>query len=237
MNALYSIVKKDLEKKIKDGVYKPGEFIPPEQELEAYYRVSRTTVRKAIEMLVSEGYLTIQRGVGTKVALSSLKDHGGGQLSLTEILTAQGMHPDIRDISVRTIKPDEEVARNLDIQLWDDVVEISRVRTADGEPITTNISYIPANLFKGHDIRELEKIQSLYKTLEEKFGIEIVKTEDVISAVAANGKQAKALGVNRNDPILLLERTAFDKNDRPVEWCRITIRGDRYKHIITVRRR
>ena len=101
VNALYSIVKKDLEKKIKDGVYKPGEFIPPVQELEAYYRVSRTTVRKAIEMLVSEGYLTIQRGVGTKVALSSLKDHGGGQLSLTELLTAQGMHPDIRDISDR----------------------------------------------------------------------------------------------------------------------------------------
>ena len=58
IKALYSRAKEDLESKITNGVYKQGDFIPCEQELESYYRVSRTTVRKAITMLVGEGFLT-----------------------------------------------------------------------------------------------------------------------------------------------------------------------------------
>ena len=61
MDPLYSKIKNDIEKKIKDGTYTPGQFIPCESELEAYYRVSRTTVRKAINELVLEGFLNIVR--------------------------------------------------------------------------------------------------------------------------------------------------------------------------------
>jgi DNA-binding GntR family transcriptional regulator len=73
MDPLYTKVKEDLERKILKGIYKVGDFIPSEQELEAYYRVSRTTIRKAITLLIDDGYLSIVRGRGTRVAPSKLK--------------------------------------------------------------------------------------------------------------------------------------------------------------------
>ena len=56
-------------------------------------------------------------------------------------------------------------------------------------------------------------------------------------AVAASFIQAEFLGINKNDPVLNIERKAYDKEGTVFEWSRIVIRGDRYKHIVTLRRR
>ena len=90
MNPLYGKVRDDIEKKINTGVYASGDFIPCEADLENFYKVSRTTVRKAVMMLVSEGYLTIVRGVGTKVAPSKLQSKGSELMSFTELMKKQG---------------------------------------------------------------------------------------------------------------------------------------------------
>lgn len=237
MDSLYSKVKEDLEKKIANGIYKPGNFIPTEQELEEYYRVSRTTIRKAVTMLVDDGYLTILRGVGTKVAPSKLKTRGSELMSFTELMKKQGVVPGVKDIRMRVIRAPEDAAAVLNLHPWDEVVEIYRLRTADGEPITTNISYIVYDLFKGRDLDALKHFQSLYRVLEDEYKIFILTAEDTYSAVNATARQAEALGINKNDPLLSIERIAYDQNARPVEWSRIALRGDRYKHIITLRRR
>lgn len=158
-------------------------------------------------------------------------------MSFTEMMRRQGMEPGVRDLRVRVIRPDEEVARMLELHPWDEVVEIYRVRTADGEPITTNQSYIALDLLKGHDLGRLEQMQSLYRVLEEEFQLRITMTEDTYSAVGATQKQAEILAINRNDPLLEIDRRAYDQNARVIEWSRIFIRGDRYKHMITLRRR
>ena len=62
-------------------------------------------------MLVDEGFLTIVRGGGTKVAPSKLKSKGSELMSFTEMMKRQGMEPGVRDIRVRIIRPDEEVAQ------------------------------------------------------------------------------------------------------------------------------
>lgn len=188
-------------------------------------------------MLVDEGFLTIVRGVGTKVAPSKLKSKGSELMSFTEMMKRQGMEPGVRDIRVRIIRPDEEVAQMLELHPWDEVVEIYRVRTADGEPITTNQSYIAYDLLKGYDLKSLERMHSLYRVLEDEFNIIITMTEDTLCAVKATQKQAEVLAINKNDPLLEIDRRAYDQNARIVEWSRIFIRGDRYKHMITLRRR
>lgn len=236
MEPLYYKVKKDIEQKITEGAYKKGDFIPSEPELEQYYKVSRTTVRKAINMLVEEGYLTIVRGMGTKVTPSKLKHKGAELMSFTELMKRQGMVPEVRDIQIRRIHPDQEVLETLELKPWEEVYEIFRVRTADGEPITINTSYIPYRLVENRDLSVLKDKQSLYQVLED-FNILVQNTEDTMSAVKASQKQAEILQISKNDPLLYIERTAYDRNDRIIEFSRIAIRADRYKHIITLRRR
>lgn len=236
MEPLYYKVKKDMEQKITEGVYKKGEYIPSEPELEQYYKVSRTTIRKAINMLVEEGYVTIIRGMGTKVTPSKLKHKAAELMSFTELMKRQGMVPEVSDVQIRRIHPDQEVISVLELNSWEEVFEISRVRTADGEPITINTSYIPCRLVEDRDLWVLKDKQSLYQVLED-FNIFVQYTEDTMSAIKASSKQAEILQISKNDPLLYIERTAYDKNNTIVEFSRIVIRADRYKHIITLRRR
>src|SRR5690606_14843251 len=65
---LYQQLKLLLADRIQRGVWKPGELIPGEHELQAIHRLSRTTVRQALQELEREGYVTRHRGRGTFVA-------------------------------------------------------------------------------------------------------------------------------------------------------------------------
>lgn len=237
MSLLYTKVKNDIEKKIKTGAYQQGQFIPCETELESFYHVSRTTVRKAINELTEEGVLMIVRGVGTKVAPPKLNTKGSELMSFTELMKKQGIKPGVKDVSIRVIRGNEEVSKMLEIEPWEEIVEISRVRTADDEPITTNVSYVPLSIIPNGDISIFDTFLSFYSVLEEKCNVVISTTEDSMSAVAATQKQAEILGVKKNAPLLSIDRKAYDRNGKTVEWSLIFIRGDRYKHIVTLRRR
>ena len=54
-----------LRAQIGKGVYAAGDKLPNENELSAKLGISRTTLREAIRILVSEGVLSVQRGSGT----------------------------------------------------------------------------------------------------------------------------------------------------------------------------
>jgi len=47
----YQWVYNSLKTQIEVGDYKVGELLPPEPDLQKKFQVSRTTVRKAVEML------------------------------------------------------------------------------------------------------------------------------------------------------------------------------------------
>ena len=63
----YQIVH-DLERRLQDNYYAPGERLPSEKELEVTFDVSRITVRRALEEMVKRGLVTRLRGNGTYAA-------------------------------------------------------------------------------------------------------------------------------------------------------------------------
>jgi GntR family transcriptional regulator len=233
---LYHKIKTSLERRIAEGELKKGEFIPTEGELEAYYKVSRTTIRKAVGMLVDEGTMTIVRGRGTIVTPSKLNYKVADLMSFTELMKQQGLRPSTTGIRIERKKPSPDIQERLGLRPGEDVVEISRVRTADDEPITINSSFIPLRYLEGKDLSVLDRKQSLYKVLEEDCNLEIHSTEDTIQALRAGRAQAEILHIGVGDPLLYIERLAYLKNGELVEFSRIFIRGDRYKHTITLRK-
>ncbi|WEV40218.1 GntR family transcriptional regulator [Lactobacillus sp. ESL0681] len=61
---LFKNVYFDLNYKIANGFYSPGNSLPNENELQQIYGVSRTTIRKAIDQLVSEQKVVRKKGSG-----------------------------------------------------------------------------------------------------------------------------------------------------------------------------
>jgi len=69
----YLELKNYIKQQIIMGKIKPGERIPSENKLCNDFSISRHTVRKAISLLVSEGYLYTEQGLGTYVKDRSIK--------------------------------------------------------------------------------------------------------------------------------------------------------------------
>ncbi|MBO0432255.1 GntR family transcriptional regulator [Enterococcus sp. DIV0660C] len=67
MASKYEIIKQDIIKKIESGEFSAGEKIYSEGDLKKIYGVSNTTVVKALNDLVNEGYLIRRQGEGTFV--------------------------------------------------------------------------------------------------------------------------------------------------------------------------
>jgi DNA-binding GntR family transcriptional regulator len=102
---LYTRVETVLAGEITDGDLKIGDQLPTEDSLIARFGVSRITVRRAIQNLVSRGLVEIRRGKGTFVAapkiIQDLKELSG----FVEDMHAVGRKPTGRVIGKEIVLP------------------------------------------------------------------------------------------------------------------------------------
>jgi len=212
----------------------PGSPVPPERELAKRYGTSRTTVRQALAELVVEGRLLRMQGKGTFVAKPKV-----AQIlelaSYTEGMRQHGLHPQTKILDIGYVTADEQLAGLLSVRPGGRVLRIHRLRLADGEPMSIDMSHLPARRFPGLR-RQLERHASLYETLRTGYGIQLAEAEETIETVLADPHDARLLGVDPGIPLLLLSRHAIDSTGQPVEWAQSWYRGDRYKFITRLRR-
>ena len=120
---LYDQIKDDLLAKIKDGTYPEGQTIPSEVELADMYGVSRPTIRQALQILVSDGYLEKRRRRGTVVtspkvsqsftmSISSFEDamRLAGRMPKTNVLVFKREHAGAEVAKQLELAPGQEVA-------------------------------------------------------------------------------------------------------------------------------
>ncbi|MFW6063185.1 MAG: GntR family transcriptional regulator [Chloroflexota bacterium] len=216
-----------LRRRIRSGVLKPGDMLPSEMSLMERYDVSRATVRQALKELVSDGLIVRERGRGTFVAPPSVEQNLVRIVSFTEDMNQRGLTPGTRLVSARLMPATEYMAEKLGIAPGEKLARIERLRLADGEPLSVEVSclvyrYCPGVLEKDYTQESLRLI------LERQYGLRLARAEQSLQAVAADEELAKLLEIEVGDPLLFLERISYSDYDVPVEFLRIYHRGDRY---------
>ena len=73
MASLYPFIKEDILKDIQSGVYQEDKMLPPEREFTEKYRVSRMTIRRALDELIQDGVLI--RSLAVVFLLLKIKSH------------------------------------------------------------------------------------------------------------------------------------------------------------------
>jgi hypothetical protein len=73
---------------------------------------------------------------------------------------------------------------------------------------------------------------SLYELLEEKYGERPHRAKESLEPVCAGVREAEALGVGEGAPLMLVERTAYSRAGRPLEFARDLFRGDRTRVVV-----
>jgi GntR family transcriptional regulator len=222
---LYSRVETVLASEISDGGLKVGEQLPTEDRLIARFGVSRITVRRAIQNLVSRGLVEIRRGRGTFVAAPKMTQELKELSGFVEDMHALGRKPTARVIGKEIVTADATVARQLALTKGERVVRIRRVRLADGVPLSFDETYLPLEIGKKIITNDL-KVEPIFSLLERKYDIPLIEAEYKLDAVAAEKEVARVLRVKPRSPIFRIERTSYSTGSRPVDYETLHYRGD-----------
>jgi GntR family transcriptional regulator, N-acetylglucosamine utilization regulator len=233
---LYRQIEADLRDRIRDGSLRPGAQVQPEQELMAEYAVSRATVRQALAGLVGDGLLEIRRGLGTYVTAPRFEHTIGGFYSFSREIERHGLRPGTTVLDIHIEPATEPVAEALTVETGTPVVALRRLRLAGPDPLVVETSHLPAARFPGLEAVDFAAVR-LYDTLLNRYGCRPTRARETFEPILLTADEAALLDQRRGEPALRVERVAFDQDDRPIEFCRSTVRGDRYRYSVELRDR
>ncbi len=224
-----------LKNQMETGDYKVGDFLPAEPELQKLFNVSRTTVRKAVELLAQEGFLSIRQGRGTEVLDFKATQKLQYVTSFSETLREKGFAVRSRDVTLDFVAAPRSVAADLKIGADTRLVRIKRVTLANGKPIAIMLNYLLPELVPGIEKR-IASMKSLYAFLEAEYNVRIEAGTDFISAKVATTEESKKLAVPPNSPLLVVKRITYSLG-RPIEVSIVQVVADRYEYCVQSKHR
>ena len=211
-------------------------MIPTQSELEAMFGVSRITVRKAVDELVSEGLLVRRQGKGTFVQSTKLTHELNAITSWTESLHALGYTPSTSNVEVDVMSAPKRIAKLLGLGEGEPVAKLRRVRLANGKPISLMVNYVPHALVPGLEER-MHGRESLYDVLGQVYGLVPHVAEDTVETREATEQEADLLDIEPWSPVLCVTRVGYLSNGNPLELAMVTSRGDQYQYKVVLRGR
>lgn len=226
-NPLYQQLMEEIKRKIDCGEFTYGQKIPSETEFMKTFSISRITVRKAIEELVTEGYLSKKQGKGTFVNKPKIKRKiENNILSFQNACIACHMKPKHILLEQNIIMPRSDEASFLNHGGNDKIIFTQRLLTADGDPIMLENNYYP---LKGFEFLLEEKLDESLYLLFKKHGINPSGSPSTtLELVRATASTAKLLHVPLGEPLFYMIAYITDSEGKPIHIGRQYIVGNRY---------
>jgi DNA-binding GntR family transcriptional regulator len=204
MESLYRRLQQNIKSQILAGVYREGDLLPSESELQQLHSVTRSTVRHALNELVREGYIQKKQGKGSIVARQQRRTLG--------VLSIKGFSEIVSEkkLAVSTLMLEKPV-----ISRWiepffyplDELEQIAgciylkRLRCVEKDPVmleSTHISNINLSRFCSRPFVK----GSLFETLNVNYAIEITRVDEDLRSVLCDEDSARYLNISAGSPLL-----------------------------------
>ena len=235
---IYRNIAQVLLSRINEGDFRPGSRVPSERELAAEYGISRMTARAAVQLLAQRGLVERKERSGVFVALPKIEQGLDTVAGFYDQMRSRGIVPGAEVLEARTIGARElnsGVAAHLELTGEDLVHEVVRRRTGDGEPLALEESYFPEHLFP--ELLDGDLTGSVYGLLRDRYGLGPSRSRQEIEPTQLDSNAAAVLGARPDVPALLVTRTTWDTDGRPIEFARDLYRGDRLLFVTETDRR
>ena len=221
---LYHQLAEQLTAAITAGRLKPGDPFENELALTDRLSLSRPTVRRAMQEMVSQGLLVRKRGIGTTVANQIV--HRRAELtSLYDDLAGEGRRPSTQVLSLQAGVTDECAAVALGLGASTPLVAIVRLRYAGDAPLALLHNWLPS-AFSDLTPEQLQT-DGLYSVLRRR-GVRPALARQSFGARLATAKERRLLQLRGPSPLLTMTRCAFDAEGAPVEYGAHCYRSDQY---------
>ncbi|MBI1845932.1 MAG: GntR family transcriptional regulator [Candidatus Rokubacteria bacterium] len=212
---------------LRDRLRGDGERIPSEHQLCAEFKVSRPTVRQALDLLVQEGRIYRHAGRGTFSTPSAGGDDRLRVIGSVGDMMALGDETWFKLIAREMVRLPANIAQALKLPPGSSGYRITGVRHADQGPFQHVTAYVLPSLAGALAHEDLSKT-SVIALIERQLGIRITALEQVVDAVFAPRHVAELLNVRPRTPLLVFERTYRSTSGGPVEHAVTYQIGRRY---------
>ena len=229
---MYLQVSNWIESMLQSSEYDVGSKLPSEGELAVKFQLNRNTIRHAISVMVQQGLLEKQKGVGTfvrrKKPLAPVRQLGKMTSFIDdfELGARDGLETESKIISQEKIAPPAEISAALDIPGGEFVIKIERVRIADKTPFLYEIQYYSYTKFS--QLLDMEIKGSMYQVLVDKFGADLDHSIRTLQAIRPSKEIASRLMISRDIPCIFYKSRAFNTKGECLEVLHSYYRGDRY---------
>lgn len=209
--SLFEKIARDLSNKITKGDYSSGSVLPNEGKLQKTYGASRTTIRKAIDMLVVNKQVTRKKGVGLFVA---------PEISTQNILEMTGIMKPASFSQGKQVFKEHYLRRAgnyygqiLNIKTDELIYYINFVQF-NSSSVTKETLILPLKNFPELSLSSL-KILTVLEMMN--LGKEkVVDLEQELQLIVADKENAKQLNVRENDPIFKIVNRVLNAQGFPI---------------------
>ena len=210
--------------------YQGGKMLPNEIELSEQLKISRNTLRQAINKLVTDGLLIRKSGVGTRVAEKNIYSEASNWLSFSQEMRVLGINVENFELHISRQKPGEDARSFFSIENEDTkVLRLERLRGKENFPFVYFVSeFNPTVPLTGTENFN----RPLYEILKNDYQIIVKTSKEEIKAAPANDFIASKLDIQVGNPILIRKRAVSDVNGVPIEYNIGWYRADSFTYKI-----
>jgi len=205
--------------------YSAGDMLDSEQVLADRYGINRHTLRRAVESLIDEGILRRVHGKGTLVLDLALNYSIGPVTRFTQNVLGAGRQTEVKVLQKKTLVANQAAAEALEINQGAPLFYVETLRFLDGQPICLISHFFPLERLDG-----MKKYHSgsIHQFLKENFGIDVQRSQSLITAKMPQNDDNLLLQWPKNQPILQVKSVNRDtESKKPVEYAVTRFRADR----------
>lgn len=192
-----------------------GSKLPSERELGEQFKVTRMTVRQALQHLEAEGLIYRQNRRGWFVTPPAVTYDPASHLSFNLYVSEQGYTPHTEKLVQQVEPANEQIAQLMCIEVGSPVLFLHRRRYIDRRPVLIEKMYINVDLLPGIENEDLT--QSLSQILQQKYKRQYRDMDLSFKATALPAHAANDLSTSTGQAGLHIERINFTADKKVLE--------------------
>ncbi|WP_287118526.1 GntR family transcriptional regulator [Mesorhizobium sp.] len=227
MALLYRTIANRLLEELQAGSWRDGALIPSEAELQESYRISRSTVRRALALLEKDGHVERRQGLGSFYRSHKIGKRISSRVDFHSEGRTHGQQPSTRALSFTARVPSLSEMAVFGPEARNGVVELRRLRLLNGHSTvfqTSVLCHVGMQDMKRSDFED----NSLYELLRSRFGVIVSTVSETLEAINASPEISRIIGIEPGVAIFNTHRIVQDQNERVVELSNNYVRADRY---------
>ena len=213
---------------IQDGVLNGGDSLPGENQLAAYWNVSRSTVRAAIRKLEEDGYLYKMQGKRTTVAVKTSRFDNGLQWMFNPCIRNCVMPVTTVNVTVSQVPCGKYVSELVNQDASTVMVKLEAGYFSEDRKVASSFLLVHSSMLESWNIM-LRDERALKELAVNKIYEYAIRSQSELTAMTLEEELEEIPGCKN---AIVIEEVLIGTNGEPVAYCKHRMNANWYRFAV-----